>query len=58
MQNPRLMLVDNTMRLEVRIPDCQDSNGVSGTLTQTSDRGSAVHQPIIDGHTGLEFFDN
>ncbi len=52
------MLVDNTMRLEVRVPDCQDSNGVSGTLTQTSDRGSAVHQPITDNHTGLECFDS
>ncbi len=58
MQSPKLMLVDNTMRLEVRISDCQDSNGVSGTLTQTSDRGSAVHQPITDNHTGLECFDN
>ncbi len=52
------MLVDNTMRLGVRISDCQDSNGVSGTLTQTSDRGSAVHQPITDDHTVLEFFDS
>lgn len=52
------MLVDNTMRLGVRISDCQDSNGVSGTLTQTSDRRSAVHQPITDDHTVLECFDS